>query len=312
MSVQRGEGARAAGKVEVAEKVTTVRLQGMSCASCAARIEKALAALPGVYRAAVNFAAEKATVSYNPARVGMADFVRVVKDLGYEVALERVELKLSGMSCASCAARIEKALAALPGVSSASVNFATERAVVEYNPAEVAVAELKRAVAELGYRATEAEPGADLDRERAQREGEIRRQKRLFLFSALFSLPLAVYMFGELLRWETMPAWLANPFFQFALATPVQFIAGGQFYRNSLHALKAGSATMDVLIALGTSAAYLYSTAVTFARGRLGEMVYFETAALIITLILLGRMLEAIAKGRTSEAIRKLMGLRAK
>jgi len=221
-------------------------------------------------------------------------------------------IQLRGMSCASCAARIEKALASLPGVNSASVNFATERATVEYNPAETGLAEIKRAVAQLGYRATEAEPEADVDHERAERKGEIRLHKRLFLFSALFSLPLAIYMFAELFHWQTIPSWLGNPFFQLALATPVQFIAGWQFYRNSFHALKAGSATMDVLIAMGTSTAYLYSTVVTFARGRLGEMVYFETGALIITLILLGRMLEAIAKGRASEAIRKLMGLRAK
>jgi Cu+-exporting ATPase len=221
----------------------------------------------------------------------------------------KTTLKLGGMSCASCAARIEKALAGLPGVSKAAVNFATEKATVDYDPTRVKITDLLRAVSEAGYKAEELTGRVDTDRERAEREREIRHQTRMFIFAAVLSLPLLWYMLGMLFRFW-MPELVMNHWFQFVLATPVQFYAGWQFYRGSYHALKNGSANMDVLIALGTSAAYVYSTVVTFTGAE--TEVYFETSALIIALIILGKLLEAIAKGRTSEAIKKLMGLAAK
>jgi len=222
--------------------------------------------------------------------------------------MKKITLKISGMTCSACAARIEKALASIDGVVRASVNFALERATVEFDGTLANAATFRSAVAELGYRAYTAETRFDEDREKLERQREVRRQVALFVFSALFSLPLIATMFVHIIE-IPLPAIINNKVFQFALATPVQFIAGYQFYRGAYTALRHGSANMDVLIALGTSAAYFYSVATTFLiRGH----VYYETGTIIISLIILGKLLEAKAKGRTSEAIKKLIGLQAK
>lgn len=289
-------------------KKITFKIQGMTCASCAARIEKGLLKLDGVYSATVNFAVEKATVEYDPSKVGPDKFLKIVEDLGYHLAAERVDLKISGMNCAACANRIEKKLGGLSGVFRASVNFALEWATVEYNPAQISVADLQKAVAEIGYKAEAGGKRFDEDREKLERERETRRQALLFIMSAVLSMPLAAVMFGDLLRIH-LPAIVMSRVFQFILATPVQFIAGWQFYRGAYQNLRHGSANMDVLVAIGTTAAYLFSVANTFF---IPGHVYYETSAIIITLIILGRLLEARAKGRTSEAIKKLMGLQAK
>ncbi|BCV24551.1 copper-translocating P-type ATPase [Gelria sp. Kuro-4] len=290
-----------------------VRISGMSCAACAQRIEKGLKQVDGVKEARVNYATAQAALELEPGAAGLDRVIKKVRDLGYDVVLDHVELGLGGMSCAACAQRIEKKLASLPGVARAAVNFAAARASVDYDGTNLAPQDMIRAVTDLGYRAFLASDEAAGDRERAEREAEIGRQKRLFIFAALFSLPLLVYMFGEMLHWMWLPRFIFSPYFQFALATPVQFIAGWQFYRDAYHTLRSGGANMSVLIALGTTAAYGYSTVVTFFGARLGRSdVYFETGALIIALIILGRFLEAIAKGRTSEAIKQLMGLAPK
>jgi len=286
----------------------TLPIQGMSCAACAQRIEKGLNSLPGVSRAAVNFAVEKAAVEYDPASVDVSDFIAKVRDLGYDVASEKIELLLKGMTCASCANRIEKKLNSLDGVLGASVNLTTERATVEYNPGVIAPREMIKAVQSIGY---DAEPAADLnpDQEREAREKELGRQKNLLIMSAILSVPLLLAMFAHLGEWAWYPQILMSPYLQFVLATPVQFVAGGHFYRGAYLALKNGSANMDVLVALGTSAAYFYSVVNTFLTT---GPLYYETAAVLITLIMLGKMLESIAKGRTSEAIKKLIGMQAK
>ncbi len=221
---------------------------------------------------------------------------------------KKITLKISGMTCAACAARIEKKLGSLGGVSHSGVNFAMERATVEYDPSAVSVEEMKAAVADLGYEAQQADTRFDEDREKLERQKETRRQTILLVFSAVLSVPLIMVMFGELFM-LALPPIINNKVFQFALATPVQFIAGWQFYKGAYKNLRHGSANMDVLIALGTSAAYSYSVATTFF---IPGHVYYETGAVIITLIILGKLLESIAKGRTSEAIKKLMGLQAK
>lgn len=222
--------------------------------------------------------------------------------------LKKAYLRLMGMSCASCASRIERSLKALPGVTSASVNFAAEKATVEYDPLKVTVLDMTKAVADLGYDAVESTDENGSDSEKTRREREVKVLRFLFASAAILSLPLVAFMFGDVFGLP-VPGFLRNKLFQFAIATPVQFIIGYQFYRGSYHALKARSANMDVLIAMGTSAAYFYSVAATFFVE--GD-TYYETSAVIITLIILGRLLEAIAKGRTSEAIKKLMGLQAK
>ncbi len=225
-----------------------------------------------------------------------------------ETDIKKVAINIKGMHCASCAANIERALQAMYGVEDAVVNFAAERAMVKYASGEISIDAIKKTVVDLGYKAIEATDIIDEDRERVEREREIKTQKRLFIFSAILSFPLLLSMFTELLGIKVL-MFLMAPYFQLALATPVQIIAGWQFYRGSYNALKARSANMDVLIATGTTAAYVYSLIITFSGGK---AVYYETAAVVITLVILGRFLEAIAKGRTSEAIKNLMGLRAK
>lgn len=291
-----------------------LKVKGMSCAACAARVEKGLAGMEGVEAARVNLLAESAAVDYDPAVVKPEDVINKIKQLGYDVAADKVELNIGGMSCAACVARVEKGLQATSGVLKAAVNLATEKATVEYNPSQISPAELIKTINLLGYEARQAGVLSP-DREKEERDKEIRRQVFLFAFAAVFSAPLLLGMFAMLPMFASyLPAQLHNPLFQFFLATPVQVIAGYQFYRDAYIALKNRSANMSVLVALGTTAAYLYSTVVTFWGYRFGlpHDVYFESSAVLLTLILLGRMLESKAKGNTSEAIKKLAGLQAK
>lgn len=291
------------------ERRITLRITGMTCASCAARVERALARSEGVLSARVNLATERATVVYDPSRTSASMLVDRVREAGYDVGLATVTLVVLGMTCASCVARVERALKRAPGVIDAAVNLATERATVHYSPDETSPADLVRVVHDAGYEAREVreggEVGAAKDREERRREAEIRRQTTLFVLAAALSAPLLTLMLSHLLGVHLPPPF-TDPLFQFALATPVQFVAGWQFYTGALAALRARSPNMDVLVALGTTAAYGFSVYQTFVgRGH----VYYESSAVVITLVLLGRLLEARAKGRTSEAIRKLMGL---
>ncbi|MTI82446.1 MAG: copper-translocating P-type ATPase [Firmicutes bacterium] len=291
-------------------KKAEFKVTGMSCAACAARIEKNLAGEKGVHDAAVNFATSKATVNYDSGQVEPEYLSEVIKQVGFGVVTENVELRITGMTCAACSARVEKKLNSLPGVQ-ASVNIATEKAVADYNPGLTDLGEIKKAIVDIGYGAEVADTGG-ADAEKEAREKEIRRFKNLFVFSAVLSLPLLAYMFGMLFKLN-LPDIVYNHYFQLILATPIQFIAGWHFYRDAYLVLKNKGANMSVLVVLGTTAAYLYSVVVTFWGASIGaDEVYFETSALIITLILLGRLLEAVAKGKTSEAIKKLMGLQAK
>jgi Cu+-exporting ATPase len=230
---------------------------------------------------------------------------------------KRAQFQITGMTCAACANRIEKGLSRLPGVTSASVNLAMETARVEYSPAAVTPGDIIRKVEQLGYGAIPQEEREDA---KDRRRREIRRQTVRFAASAALSLPLLWAMAGHFawLSFIPVPAWLMNPWVQLALATPVQFAIGGPFYVGAWKALRGRSANMDVLVALGTSAAYLYSLFLTLewamadGAARHAPDLYYETSAILITLIVLGKLLEALAKGRTSEAIKALMGLRAK
>lgn len=295
-------------------KKLAVKISGMSCAACSNRVERVLSGMSGVENARVNLATETATVEYRPETLDDEKIYATIKELGYQPVTSRVELALSGMSCAACAARIEKVLNKVPGVTRAAVNFATEKTVVEYNPAEADVQQIKKAVADAGYKGTEVGDRNTADLESEERAREIRKQKQLVIFSGILSAPLMVYMLAMVFNLhETALPFFFNSYFQFALATPIQFIAGANFYKEAFIALRGGSANMSVLVAMGTSAAYFYSVVVTFWGRHIGtHEVYFETSAIIITLVLLGKTLETIAKGRTSEALKKLIGLRAK
>jgi Cu+-exporting ATPase len=309
-------------------------ITGMTCASCSRRVEKALAKVPGVTEASVNLASEQASVAYDPAQVQPQALLAAVEQAGYGVISEQVELPITGMTCASCSRRVEKALARVPGVIEASVNLASERASVALVPGAASMADLRRAVEGAGYGVIEpaegqAESGQDV--EAAARGQELADRRRKLTVAALLSIPLFLLSmardFGLIQPW-LMAFWAANeelmghaevmvmhyPAYAdylnglfLALATPVQFYSGRDFYRHAWSALKNRTANMDTLIALGSSAAYFYSLAL-MVFGLAGH-VYFETAAVIITLILVGKYLESRAKSATGSAIRALIGL---
>jgi P-type Cu+ transporter len=285
----------------------------MTCAACANRIEKVLKRMDGVTEANVNFTLEKATVSYDPELVSLLALEEKIASLGFETVKETVELELSGMTCAACANRIEKGLNKVPGVTKATVNFALETAKIEYQPDEANVQDFIDKVEQLGYRAKVKDEGNQED----QRQKEIQKQQRKFLFSVILSFPLLWAMVSHFTftSWIWLPDLFMNPWFQLALATPVQFIIGGHFYVGAYKALRNKSANMDVLVALGTSVAYFYSiylTVQSIGHSTHQMELYYETSAILITLIILGKLFEARAKGRSSEAIKKLMGLQAK
>lgn len=302
-----------------------IPIDGMSCASCAARIERGLSEIEGVHQATVNFAAERATVLFHPGKMEISHLIERVKELGYRPKVEKITLPIQGMTCASCVSRVEKGLRSIHGVLSVNVNLATQRAALEYIPGTVSIRDLKEAINALGYHVLETDIGslelqeADLvERERLARETELSRLKLKLTAGALLFIPIMVLMYGA----GFLEKWLglgreANFFFQFLLATPVQFWAGGQFYVGFWKALRNKTSDMNTLIAIGTSAAYLYSLLVTFTPHwmiveGLSLDVYFDTSAAIIVLILLGRFFEARAKGKASEAIKKLIGLQPK
>ncbi|WNS74934.1 heavy metal translocating P-type ATPase [Bacillus sp. DTU_2020_1000418_1_SI_GHA_SEK_038] len=292
------------------------QITGMTCAACSTRIEKGLKKMEGVADANVNLALEKATVKFNAAAMGDADIQKKIRDLGYDVVTDKTELVLTGMTCAACSTRIEKGLNKMEGVMGATVNLALEKATVEYNPAIVSAKDMIQRVEKLGYGASIKSEGNEKE-ESDYRLKEIEKQKRKFIISTILSLPLLWTMVGHFsfTSFLYVPEILMNPWVQMALATPVQFIIGKQFYVGAYKALRNKSANMDVLVALGTSAAYFYSVYLTVeAIGRNTDPagLYFETSAVLITLIILGKLFEAKAKGRSSEAIKKLMGLQAK
>ena len=291
---------------------------GMSCASCALKIEKGLSNTEGVSKATVNFAAEKATVLYAPGEISLSALITKVKDLGYEPKTEKVLLPVQGMTCASCVNRVEKALKSSKGVVNANVNFATQRASVEYLPGEVTIRDLKRVVQEAGYEVLDVKEEDIVEKERLAREVELSSLKWKFITGTALLAPILILMYGaSLLEKGFGLSSQTNFFIQFVLATPVQFWAGRQFYVGFWKAAKHKTSDMNTLIAVGTSAAYIYSLIATFlphlfmVKGVMLD-VYFDTSAAIIVLILLGRFLEARAKGKTSEAIKKLIGLQPK
>ena len=295
-------------------KETSLQISGMTCAACAARIEKGLNKLTGVETATVNLALEKSSIQYDPSQINIDAIENKIRDLGYEVVTEKAEFEITGMTCAACSARIEKGLNKLDGVLKANVNLALEKATVEYNGTAVTPAEIIKKVENLGYGAHLKEDAKETS---DYRQKEIKKQSKKLIFSAILAFPLLWAMAGHFsfTQFIWVPDLFMNPWFQLALATPVQFIIGGQFYVGAFKALKNKSANMDVLVALGTSAAYFYSLYLSImtlmGKGHAMEL-YYETSAVLITLIILGKLFEAKAKGRSSEAIKKLMGLQAK
>jgi len=283
-----------------------IHITGMTCTTCAATIEKGLSETPGVEQANVNFAAEKAYIEYDPAKIDLSKIKGAISRLGYGTATRKSIFPVSGMTCASCVARVEQALSSVPGVISANVNLASEKATVEYIEG-TELADLRRVVEDAGYKlGLEAETLEDVE---TAIQREMQAVKKRFIFAAVLA--------GIIMALMWAPSFLGKGYLLWALATPVQFWAGWRFYRGTWGALKHRTADMNTLIAVGTSAAYVYSMVAVlfpglFAAGGLEPHLYFDTSAMIIALILLGRFLEARARRQTSEAIKKLIGMQPK
>ena len=300
----------------------TLPVKGMSCASCAKSVEGALAGVDGVAESRVNFATERAQVGLQEGRqVPVEKLAQAVADSGYEVRTAETSLTVQGMTCASCVSRVEEALAAVGGVLEATVNLATDRATVRYVPGATELRDLAQVVRDAGYEVVEAEDGGDrTDVEGQAREEEQRSMKRRFLWALAFALPVFVLEMG-FMHIPAMEAWITDQvstqtlyYVLFALTSVVQFGPGRYFYRHGWPALKSGAPDMNTLVMIGTSAAYGYSVVATFLPTVLPEgtvHVYYEAAATIITLILAGNYMEALAKGRASDAIRSLLNLQA-
>ncbi|HNS60857.1 MAG TPA: heavy metal translocating P-type ATPase [Anaerolineales bacterium] len=291
-------------------KQLTLPITGMTCANCVATVERNLKKLDGVNSAVVNLSSERATVDFDSGKLGITDMIARVNRAGYGVATGDAEIIIKRLSDDNDARRLEKTLASLEGVLEAQVNYASEKARVRYVPTVVSQAEIRAAVSRSGFEAVELGGEAE-DAEAVAREREIQEQRRLFIIGLIFTVPL--FVFSMLRDFNILGHWAHDAWVNITMmlvAAPVQFYVGWQYYVGAYKSLRNGSANMDVLIAMGSSVAYIYSVFITF--GAITGHVYFETAAVIITLIRLGKFLEARAKGRTSEAIKKLMGLRAK
>ena len=296
-------------------------VEGMTCAACVGHVENALKGVPGVVEASVNLGTEKASVEFDPAEVRFQVLGDAVSGAGYKLGTQSASLNIGGMTCSACVSHIENALRDVPGVAEANVNLGVERASVEFVPGMVELSDLQAAVEGAGYRVEGFNDSGDQEREleRLSKVKEIRELRNRLMFAGAGAILLFLGTF------DVFP-WVSNlmgrnyyPFLLWALATPVQFWAGSNFYTSGLGALKHGTSNMHTLIALGTTVAYAYSVTVVlldaFSPGVLADngieaKVYFDTAAIIVALILLGRFLEAGARGRTSEAIRRLIGLR--
>ncbi|WP_438311540.1 heavy metal translocating P-type ATPase [Sporosarcina sp. FA9] len=300
---------------QMATTEKTLQIQGMTCSACANTIEKGLSKIDGVEKANVNFAMESTTITYDPTKTNIKEFTERVEKLGYHIIQEKETFDITGMTCSACAVRIEKRINKMDGVSKANVNFAMETLAVEYDSKQIRPTDMIIATKKMGF---ELIPKQDNKDKMDHKEQEIKSQTRKFIFSLILTIPLFWTMVAhfEFLSFIYMPEILMDPWLQLALATPVQFIVGAQFYKGAFNSLRNKSANMDVLVALGTSAAYFYSLYLSFEWMNAGSVgspeLYYEAAAVIITLIVLGKLFEARATGKTSQAIHKLLDLQAK
>ncbi len=295
---------------EIMRKQLTIPITGMTCANCVASVERNLQKLDGVDTAVVNLSSERATFDFDPDLLTLDAVIARVERAGYGVATGEAELVIKRLADDNDARRLEKALNELDGVLEAQVTFTTEKARITYVPTIITPTELRKAVSSAGFDSLELSGDME-DAEAKARAAEIANQRHLLLIGLLFTVPL--FLFSMARDFNLLPIWSHEPWanwLMFVLATPVQFYVGWQYYVGGYKALRNGSANMDVLVAMGSSVAYFYS--IVIMLGILGGHVYFETSAVIITLIRVGKYLEARAKGRTSEAIKKLMGLRPK
>jgi len=283
-----------------------IPITGMTCTTCASTIEKDLTETLGVEQANVSFASERATIEYDPSKVDLTIIKDTISQIGYGVATRKSIFPVGGMTCASCVARVEKALSSVSGVISTSVNLASEKATVEHVE-EINITNLRQAVEEAGY--TLGQEAETLEDVAIAGQRELRSIRNRFIFATIFAALIMALMW--------VPSLLGKPYLLWALATPVQFWTGWRFYRGAWGALRHRTTDMNTLVAVGTSAAYFYSVVAVlfpniFASTGVELGLYFDTSAMIIALILLGRFLETRARGQTSEAIKKLIEINPK
>ena len=265
----------------------TLNIIGMTCAACSNRIEKRLNKIDGVH-AQVNLATEKATIDYPNDQYEVSDFIETIQKLGYDVETDKSELDVIGMTCAACSNRIEKVLNKTTGVKQATVNLTTEQATIDYYPGQTDVDTLIGRIQHLGY---DAKPKQSKKEQASRKVQELKRKRNKLIISAILAFPLLLTMLVHLFN-IPLPEIFMNPWFQFILATPIQFIIGWQFYVGAYKNLRNGGANMDVLVALGTSAAYFYSIyemSKWLLDSNAQPHLYFETSAVLITLILFGK-----------------------
>lgn len=301
------------------KKKVILKISGMHCATCAHTIEKALNKTPGIVRATVNYANEQAYVEFDSDRIPLSKIEASIKATGYDIVKEEVrdgiqgiqeiQLKVIGLDNPHCAMIVGSALKKTNGVESFDLDTANQRVAIRFDPSKTTIQAIRKAIEDSGYKTLEPTETKVEDKEKAAREHEIKKLKIKLALGAMLSSAIFLGSFPEFFPW--IPDILRNYIVLLILTAPVQFYVGWQFYRGAWIALKNRMADMNTLIAVGTSAAYFYSASVTFLPS-LSRQVYFDTAAIIITLIILGRLLEAITKGKTSEAIKKLMRLQAK
>ena len=291
------------------QKHLTLPILGMTCANCVATVERNLKKVEGVDTANVNLSSERAAVSYDPNKASLGDFISFIERAGYEVAMGEASLGIKNLADNADTIRLEKALNETEGVIEASVNLATEKALIRYVPTVISQNELRRTIRSAGFEIREADLQME-DAEAKARKKEVAEQRRLLIVGLIFTVPLFILSMGRDMGFLPMSIAMAPwvSYLLWALATPVQFYVGWQYYVNGYKSIRNGSANMDVLVALGSSAAYFYSIPIVF--GLIPGHVYFETSAVIITLVKLGKYFEAKAKGGASDAIRKLMDLR--
>ncbi|MDW7673243.1 MAG: heavy metal translocating P-type ATPase [Bacillota bacterium] len=299
-----------------------IKISGMSCASCVGKVERSLKEHSGVIDANVNLATEKAAISFDSAKVSPPELIKLIKSLGYEAnlaELERASIPIIGMSCASCVRRVEQGIKELDGVINVSVNLATEKAAVDYDKGNISLTAIKQKIKDLGYEVANVERESSEDREEQRRKDEMRRLSLDFLLAAVLTTVVLIGSLPEMYHgWGGwVPAILVNPLTLLALTTPVQFFSGWRFYKGAYAALSHKTSDMNVLVAMGTTSAWGYSAAMSLFPEFLTNLgfpyqLYYDVATVITTLIILGRLLEARARGKTSEAIRKLIGMQAK
>ncbi len=303
-------------------KKIEVPVTGMTCAACSARVQSGLSGMEGIKFVNVNLASERASVDFNPEITSPEAIIKKIEDIGYGATVAKQTIPVTGMTCAACSARVQRELAGVDGVLKADVNLATESATVEYLPTQAGFRELREAIRRAGYDVLKTQPGEDIvEREQREREARYLALKRKVVTGAALSVPIFILMYSRFLGLFAGLPLRVNFIMQMALATPIQFWIGRQFYSGAVSAARHRTTNMNTLIAVGTSAAYIYSAIVVFfpsffiVKGLMPAAhldVYFDTSAAIIVLILLGRTLEARARGKTSDAVKKLIGLAPK